>query len=158
MSAWHPREAETRPLPPCPCLAPSPPPVTGRRWLRTSPSKRKVRARISGRVRTRPGRIRPSFHKKRPHRLRLSQQHLRFTPHTQTSRHGRRLAFVAFDRCAPSSPRERSGRRKARPLPRSRPKVVEWGFFGRAVRVEVFAKAVRPLELRVYGAIPIGKY
>ena len=36
VSAWHPREAETRPLPPCPCLAPSPPPVTGRRWLRTS--------------------------------------------------------------------------------------------------------------------------
>ena len=37
VSAWHPREAETRPLPPCPCLAPSPPPVTGRRWLRTFP-------------------------------------------------------------------------------------------------------------------------
>jgi hypothetical protein len=36
-SAWHPREAETRPLPPCPCLAPSPSPVTGRRWLHTFP-------------------------------------------------------------------------------------------------------------------------
>src|SRR5712692_8666422 len=69
VSAWHPCEAETRPLPPCPCLAPSPPPVTGRRWLHTFPLGRKVRARISGRVRTRPGRIRSSFHKKRPHRL-----------------------------------------------------------------------------------------
>lgn len=39
VSAWHPREAETRPLPPCPCLAPSPPPVTGRRWLRTFPKE-----------------------------------------------------------------------------------------------------------------------
>jgi hypothetical protein len=37
VGAWHPREAETRPLPPCPCLAPSPPPVTGRRWLHTFP-------------------------------------------------------------------------------------------------------------------------
>jgi len=37
VSAWHPREAETRHLPPYPCLAPSPPPVTGRRWLRTFP-------------------------------------------------------------------------------------------------------------------------
>ena len=36
-SAWHPREAEPRHLPPCPCLAPSTPPVTGRRWLLTFP-------------------------------------------------------------------------------------------------------------------------
>jgi hypothetical protein len=36
-SAWHPREAETRHLPPCPCLAPSTPPVTGRCWLHTFP-------------------------------------------------------------------------------------------------------------------------
>ena len=36
-SAWHPREAEPRHLPPCPCLAPSSPPVTGRRWLHTFP-------------------------------------------------------------------------------------------------------------------------
>lgn len=36
-SAWHPREAETRPLPPCPCLAPSTPSVTERRWLPTFP-------------------------------------------------------------------------------------------------------------------------
>src|SRR5712692_645332 len=64
VSAWHPRAAETRPLPPCPCLAPSPPPVAGRCWLRTFPQLRKVRARISGRVRTRPGRIRSSFHRK----------------------------------------------------------------------------------------------
>ena len=36
-SAWHPREAEPRHLPPCPCLAPSTPPVIGRRWLHTFP-------------------------------------------------------------------------------------------------------------------------
>src|SRR5260370_41310670 len=64
VSAWHPRAAETRHLPPCPCLAPSPPPVTERRWLRTFLKLRKVRERISGRVRTRPGRIRSSFHRK----------------------------------------------------------------------------------------------
>ena len=55
-------EAELWPLPFCPCLAPPSPPVTGRRWLHTS--RKRVRARISGRARPRPGRIRPSFQKR----------------------------------------------------------------------------------------------
>jgi len=37
LGAWHTVRAETWPLPNYPCLAPSSPPITGRRWLRTSP-------------------------------------------------------------------------------------------------------------------------
>jgi hypothetical protein len=88
--------AETRHPPPCLRLTPAPPPVTGRRRLRRLP-KGSFRAGIFGRVRTRPGRIRPSFHKKRPHRLRLSQQRVRFTPHTgclTTAQPAHRLHFT----------------------------------------------------------------
>jgi hypothetical protein len=54
-----PHEAGLWPLPLHPCLAPPSPSIAGRRWLRTSPKR--VRARISGRARPRPGRIWSSF-------------------------------------------------------------------------------------------------
>jgi len=57
LGAWHTVSAESWPLPNYPCLAPSSPPVAGRRWLRPSPGRR-VRARTSARVRPRTGRIR----------------------------------------------------------------------------------------------------
>ena len=87
VSAWHPREAETRPLPPCPCLAPSPPPVTGRRWLRTSLfGKRKFEQGFLDEYGPAQVGLGPPFTGKRLHRLRLSQRHLRFTPHTEYPR------------------------------------------------------------------------
>ena len=67
-SAWHPRAAETRPLPPCPCLAPSPPPVTGRRWLRTFPLGKFEQGFLDGYGPAQVG-FGPPFNKKRPHRL-----------------------------------------------------------------------------------------
>ena len=48
-------------------------------------SARRVRARISGRARPRPGRIR-SLGVGRPHRLRLSRPHLRLTPNPTRKR------------------------------------------------------------------------
>jgi hypothetical protein len=83
VSAWHPREAETRPLPPCPCLAPSPPPVIGRRWLRTFPLGKFEQGFLDEYGPAQVGLDSP-FAKEEPHRLRLSQQHLWFAPHTIT--------------------------------------------------------------------------
>ena len=85
VSAWHPREAETRHLPPYPCLAPSPPPVTGRRWLRTFPHGKFEQGFLDEYGPAQVG-LGPPFTGKRLHRLRLSQRHLRFTPHTPKSR------------------------------------------------------------------------